>query len=50
MATATPTPTAMARTTATATAAATKADIAAVDTAEVKTFEGGCCFLRNWYR
>ena len=27
-----------------------KAKIAAVDTAEVKTFEGGCCFLIKWYR
>ena len=27
-----------------------KAEIAAVDTAEVKTFEGGCRFLRRWYR
>ena len=27
-----------------------KAEIAAVDTAEVKTFEGGCRFLRSWYR
>ena len=27
-----------------------KAEIAAVDTAEVKTFEGGCRFLRHWYR
>ena len=27
-----------------------KAEISAVDTAEVKTFEGGCRFLRSWYR
>ena len=27
-----------------------KAEITAVDTAEVKTFEGGCRFLRSWYR
>ena len=27
-----------------------KAEIAAVDTAEVKTYEGGCRFLRRWYR
>ena len=27
-----------------------KAKIAAVNTVKVKTFEGGCCFLRRWYR
>ena len=27
-----------------------KAEIAAVDPAEVKTYEGGCRFLRKWYR
>ena len=27
-----------------------KAEIAAVDTAEVKTYKGGCRFLRKWYR
>ena len=27
-----------------------KAEIAAVDTAGVKTYEGGCRLLRKWYR
>ena len=27
-----------------------KAEITAVYPAIVKTYEGGCCFLRKWYR